>query len=73
VRGRRAWISIVALILFTGYAVFVLVVALASGEGQGPVFWTSIGAIVALAAGALWLARWIYRRRQAVPGAREDA
>jgi hypothetical protein len=72
-RGGRGWISIIVLILFAGYAVFVLVVALSNGKGHGPVFWTSIGVIVVLAAASLWLARWIYRRRQAVPRARENA
>jgi Kef-type K+ transport system membrane component KefB len=72
-RRGRGWISIIVLILFAGYAVFVLVVALSSGKGHGAVFWSSIVVIVALAAAALWLARWIYRRRQTVPGARENA
>jgi Kef-type K+ transport system membrane component KefB len=72
-RGGRGWISIVVLILFAGYAVFVLVVALSNGKGHGSVFWASIGVIVVLAVASLWLARWIYRRRQAVPRARENA
>jgi hypothetical protein len=63
----------IVLVLFAGYAVFVLVVALSSGKGHGAGFWVSIGVIVVLAAAALWLARWFYRRRRAVPGARENA
>jgi hypothetical protein len=71
--GGRGWVSMIVLVLFAGYAVFVLVVALSSGKGHGAGFWVSIGVIVVLAAAALWLARWIYRRRRAVPGARENA
>jgi hypothetical protein len=54
----------IALILFAGYSVFVVVFAIA-GKGHGSVFWVSIGVIIVLAVGALWLARWIYRRRDA--------
>jgi hypothetical protein len=54
----------IVLILFAAYSVFVIVVAVA-GKGHGTVFWVSIGVIVVLAVGALWLARWIYRRHDA--------
>jgi hypothetical protein len=54
----------IALILFAAYSVFVIVLAIA-GKGHGSVFWVSIGVIIVLAVGALWLARWIYRRRDA--------
>ena len=62
-RKGSARTSIIALILFAGYSVFVVVVAVASGKGHGSVFWVSIGAIVLLAVGAVWLSRRIYRRR----------
>jgi len=39
------------------------VVAVSSGKGHGSVFWVSIGVIVLLAVGAVWLSRRIYRRR----------
>jgi hypothetical protein len=58
----RARVSIVALILFAAYSVFVIVVSISAGEGAGLVFWGSIGVIVLLAVGALWLSRWIHRR-----------
>jgi hypothetical protein len=54
--------SIVALILFAGYALFVVIVGIA-GSGDGAAFWVQIGVTLVLAAAALWLARWIYRRR----------
>jgi hypothetical protein len=61
-RRNRAKVSIIVLILFAAYAVFVVVAAVAAGKGHGSVFWTSIGAIVVLAAGALWISRRLYRR-----------
>jgi len=63
VRNPRAKTSIVALILFAVYSVFVVVEALSSGKGHGSVFWVSIGVIILLAVAALWLSRRIYRRR----------
>ena len=62
-RNPRAKTSIVALILFAAYSVFVVVEALSSGKGHGSVFWVSIGVIILLAIAALWLSRRIYRRR----------
>jgi MYXO-CTERM domain-containing protein len=38
------------------------VASVSAGKGNGPVYWVSIGLIVALALGALWLSRWYYRR-----------
>ena len=52
----------IALALFVGYALFVVIAGIA-GNGHGPAFWAQIGVIVVLAVGALWVARWIYRRR----------
>jgi membrane protein implicated in regulation of membrane protease activity len=62
-KGARLRVSIVALILFAAYSVFVVVVALSAGKGHGVVFWTSIAVIILLAAAAVWLARRMYRRR----------
>ena len=62
-RNPRAKTSIVALILFAAYSVFVVVEALSSGKGHGSVFWVSIGVIILLAVAALWLSRRIHRRR----------
>ena len=62
-RKASARTSIIALILFTAYSVFVVVVAVSSGKGHGSVFWVSIGVIILLAVAALWLSRRIYRRR----------
>jgi hypothetical protein len=59
---RRGRVSIVALILFAGYTLFVVIAGVA-GRGSGTAFWIQIGVALVLAAGALWLARWIYRRR----------
>ena len=59
---NRALVSIVALILFAVYALVIVVISLSSGKGHGPVFWSSIFAILVLAAGALWLSRRMYRR-----------
>jgi succinate-acetate transporter protein len=62
----RKLISIVALILFAVYALVIVVISLSAGKGHGTVFWSSIVAIVLLAAGALWLSRRMYRKgRQA--------
>ena len=55
--------SIVALILFAAYSVFVVVMAVSSGKGHGSVFWASIGVIIVLAVAAVWLSRRMYRRR----------
>ena len=62
-RKGSARTSIIALILFAGYSVFVVVVAVSSGKGHGAVFWASIGVIILLAVAAVWLSRRIYRRR----------
>ena len=62
-RKASARTSVIALILFAGYSVFVVVEALSSGKGHGSVFWVSIGVIILLAVAALWLSRRIYRRR----------
>jgi succinate-acetate transporter protein len=62
----RKLISIVALILFAVYALVIVIISLSAGKGHGAVFWSSIVAIVLLAAGALWLSRRMYRKgRQA--------
>jgi succinate-acetate transporter protein len=58
----RALVSIVALILFAVYSVVIVGISLSSGKGHGPVFWSSIVAIILLAAGALWLSRRMYRK-----------
>jgi hypothetical protein len=54
----------IALILFVGYATYVVIAGIV-GSGHGPVFWAQIGVTVVLALAALWLARWLYRRRAA--------
>ena len=61
-RRIRTRVSIAALILFAAYAVYVVVASVSAGKGNGTVYWVSIGLIVALALGALWLSRWYYRR-----------
>jgi hypothetical protein len=66
VKGARGRISIIALTLFAAYSLYVVVVAISEGKGQGPVFWISIGVILLLAAVALWLSRRIYRWRLTV-------
>jgi hypothetical protein len=63
VKGARGRISIIALILFAAYSLYVVAVAISEGNGKGPVFWASIGAILLLAALALWVSRRIYRWR----------
>jgi len=65
VRGVRGRISIIVLILFAAYSVYIVVLAVSSGKGHGAFFWASIGVIIVLAIAALWLSRWIYRRRLA--------
>jgi hypothetical protein len=62
VRRFRARVSIAALLLFAGYAVYVVVASVSAGKGSGPVYWVSIVLIVALVIGALWLSRWFHRR-----------
>jgi len=61
VKRGSARISIVALILFAVYSLVVVVLALSSGKGHGAGFWASIGVILLLAAGALWLSRRMFR------------
>ena len=58
----RKLVSIVALLLFAVYALVIVGISLTAGKGHGPVFWSSIVAIVLLAAGALWLSRRMYRK-----------
>ena len=60
--NRRARTSIIALILFAGYALVVVIGGIV-GSGDGAAFRVPIGAAVVPAAAALWVARWIYRRR----------
>jgi lipopolysaccharide export LptBFGC system permease protein LptF len=64
--SRRTRSSIVVLILFAAYSVFVIVRAIAA-EGHGSVFWAQIGVIVVLAVAALLLSRWLHRRNRARP------
>jgi membrane protein implicated in regulation of membrane protease activity len=58
----RALVSIVALILFAVYSLVIVGISLVSGEGHGPVFWSSIVVIILLAAASLWLSRRMYRK-----------
>jgi general stress protein CsbA len=60
--NRRAKTSIVALILFAAYCLFIVVVAVSARKGHDSGFWLEIGVIVLLSAGAVWLSRRIYRR-----------
>jgi hypothetical protein len=66
--SRRTRNSILVLVLFAAYSVFVIVLAIA-GKGHGSGFWAEIGVIVLLAVGALLLSRWLYRRNRARPNA----
>jgi membrane protein implicated in regulation of membrane protease activity len=66
--SRRTRNTIVVLILFAAYAVFVIVRAIVA-RGHGSSFWAQIGVIVLLAVAALWLSRWLYRRNRARPNA----
>jgi len=59
-RGART--SLLALILFVGYALAVVIVGIA-GSGHGSVFWAQIAVVIVLGLAAIWVARWIYRRR----------
>jgi hypothetical protein len=56
-------VTIVALLAFAAYSVFVLVVAISAGEGHGLVFWTSIVLIALLAAAAVWGAKRLFSGR----------
>jgi hypothetical protein len=65
---RARWlVSVVALVLFAAYSLYVVVVAVSAGKGHGALFWFSIGLIVVLAAAALWLSRRLYRRKVSRP------
>jgi membrane protein implicated in regulation of membrane protease activity len=66
--SRRTRNTIIVLILFAAYAVFVIVRAIVA-RGHGSSFWAQIGVIVLLAVAALWLSRWLYRRNRARPNA----
>src|ERR1051325_3760539 len=66
--SRRTRNTIVVLILFAAYCVFVIVRAI-TAKGHGSSFWTQIGVIVVLAVAALLLSRWIHRRNRARPNA----
>ena len=69
-KGARGRVSIIALILFAAYSLAVVVRSVSDGRGHGPLFWASIGVILLLAGAALWLSRWIYRRRLNVRNAK---
>ena len=66
--SRRTRNTIVVLILFAAYCVFVIVRAI-TAKGHGSSFWAQIGVIVVLAVAALLLSRWIHRRNRARPNA----
>jgi hypothetical protein len=55
--------AISGLIALAGYSVLVAVVAVSKGKGHGPVFWTAIGVILLIVAGALWGAKRLYVRQ----------
>jgi lipopolysaccharide export LptBFGC system permease protein LptF len=66
--SRRTRNTIIVLILFAAYNVFVIVRAI-TARGHGSGFWAQIVVIVVLAVAALWLSRWLYRRNRARPNA----
>ena len=66
--SRRTRNTIVILVLFAAYAVFVIVRAIVA-KGHGSSFWAQIGVILVLAVATPWLSRWIYRRNRARPDA----
>jgi membrane associated rhomboid family serine protease len=66
--NRRTRNTVVVLILFAAYSVFVVVRAIVA-RGHGTSFWAQIGGIVVLAVGALLLSGWLYRRNRARPNA----
>jgi hypothetical protein len=55
--------AIAALLAFAGYTIFVVLVAVARGEGHGSIFWTAIAMGLSLAALAAWEARRLFIRR----------
>ena len=58
--------AIALLIAAAAYSLFVAIYAALTAEGYDPsIFWTSIGVIFVIAAGALWLASRFYRRHSA--------
>ena len=59
-RGART--SLVALIAFAGYALAVVILGIV-GSGHGYAFWAQIAVVIVLGLAAIWVARWIYRRR----------
>jgi hypothetical protein len=71
-KRNRAKVSIIAMTLFALYCVVIVVAAVAAGKGHGSVFWTSIGIILVLAAGTLWLAHRMYRRHFGVRNAKSS-
>ena len=62
-RRGNIGLAIVALLAFAGYATWVLVVSISSGDGQGSGYWASIAAILLLIAFALWIAVYLFRGR----------
>ena len=60
--------AIALLIAAAAYSLFVAIYAALTAEGYDPsIFWTSIGVIFVIAAGALWLASRLYRRHFSQP------
>jgi hypothetical protein len=55
-------VSLVVLIAFAGYALAVVIVGIV-GSGHGSAFWAQIAVVIGLGIAAIWVARWIYRRR----------
>ena len=66
--SRRTRNTIIVLVLFASYCVFVIVRAI-TAKGHGSSFWTQIVVIAVLAVAALLLSHWLHRRNRARPNA----
>jgi hypothetical protein len=62
-RRANVGVAIAALLIFAGYVVFVLVVSLSSGDGQGSGYWASIALLVLLVLASVWAAVYLFRHR----------
>ena len=66
-QGRRrrvlVAVAIAALVAAAGYSISVAIRASLTAEGYDPaIFWTAIGLLFVIAAGAVWAASRLYRR-----------
>jgi hypothetical protein len=63
VARRTRIVLVVVLLVAAAWTTLAVVTAVARGEGEGGVFWSAIGLLVAIAVGLMWTAARVARWR----------